>query len=235
MFFLRKLATSLILPPGVFILILLFLAFFMRNKRIVFLIAIGSALFLYLISIVPVKDILISPLEQSFSVTEKLNADVIVILGGGSYNSGFLKEDSLNRLFTGYLLHKKTGLPIILSGGSSDKRLSDSQIMGKILREIGVDNSMIIEESRSRNTSENALYTLEICKKKGFSRLILVTSAYHMKRSVKIFQKTGLTIIPYPTDFKADRKYSIYSFLPQISSFTNSTKAIREYISLSVM
>ncbi len=235
MFFLKKLATSLIVPPGVFILILLFLAFFIRNNKILCLIAMFSGLFLYLISIEPVKDILISPLEKSFSVTKELNADVIVILGGGSYDSGSLKEDSLNRLLEGYFLYKKTRLPIILSGGASDEKLSDSQIMAKILREIGIDNSKIIEESKSRNTLENAFNTSEICKKRGFNRIILVTSAYHMQRALKIFQKTGLSIIPYPTDYKTDKKYSVYSFLPKISSFSNSTKAIREYISLLML
>lgn len=235
MFFLKKLATSLILPPGIFIIILGIIAFLVKENKNACILAIITALFLYLLSIEPVKDFLISPLERSFNPSETLDANVIVVVGGGVYDSGFLKEDSINRLLAGYLIYKKTRLPIILSGGVSGDKLSDSKVMAKILSALGVEADKIIEESKSRTTFENALYTSQICKSRGFKRIILVTSAYHMKRASILFKKIGLEVVHYPTDYKANMRYTVYSFLPKISSFTNSTKAIREHISLLML
>ncbi|MCX7724194.1 MAG: YdcF family protein [Thermodesulfovibrio sp.] len=234
MFFLKKLITSFILPPGILVVIFLLIAIFEKKRKLIRYMALFSALFVYLISIEPVKDFLLYPLEKSYSVSEKLDADAIVILGGGFYSIESFKEDTANRLLTGYRVYKKTKLPIIVSGGVVDRKIPESTVMANMLRELGVENNKIIEENKSRDTAQNALYVYEICKEKAFKRLILITSAYHMKRAVKLFQKTGVEVLPYPADFKRSNYYNIYSFLPRFSHFAVSSKAIREYIALIV-
>jgi len=234
MFFLKKFITSLILPPGILIVIFLLISMLEKKRKFIRFLALFSALFVYLISIEPVKDMLLFPLEKSYSVSEKLNADAIVILGGGVYSSGSFTEDTSNRLITGYMVYKKTKLPVIVSGGALEGKISDAGAMAEMLKELGVEHSKIIEENKSKDTSQNASYVAEICKEKSFKKVILVTSAYHMKRAVKIFKQRGLEVLPYPADFKRSNHYNVYSFLPKFSNFALSSKAIREYIALLV-
>ncbi|ACI20824.1 YdcF family protein [Thermodesulfovibrio yellowstonii] len=234
MFFLKKVITSLILPPGILIIIFLLIALLEKRRNFIRYLAFFSALLVYLISIEPVKDLLLYPLEKSYSVSEKLDADAIVILGGGVYSWASFPEDSSNRLFTGYLVYRKTKLPIIVSGGAVEGKISDSAAMAAMLKEFGVEDSKIIEENKSRDTAQNALYVAKICKEKSFKKVILVTSAYHMKRAVKFFKQAGLEVLPYPADFKQSNHYNIYSFLPKFGNFALSSKAIREHIALIV-
>ncbi|MGB9874485.1 MAG: YdcF family protein, partial [Hydrogenobacter sp.] len=118
MFFLKKLLSSLFLPPGFFILAFLLISFFERKKKFTYYFPMTCALCLYLLSVEPVKDALLTPLENKFPVPERIEGNALVVLGGGSYKTGILKEDSMKRLLTALTLHKKTGLPIILSGGA---------------------------------------------------------------------------------------------------------------------
>jgi uncharacterized SAM-binding protein YcdF (DUF218 family) len=53
-----------------------------------------------------------------------------------------------------------------------------------------------------------------------------------MPRAVELFKREGLDIIPYPTDFKRDMKYNLYSLLPKMSVLNDSVKALREYLAL---
>ncbi|GAB5045892.1 YdcF family protein [Thermodesulfovibrio sp. TK110] len=205
-----------------------------KKRKFIRFLAILSALFVYLISIEPVKDLLLYPLEKNYAVTEKLNADAIVILGGGTYSLDSFTEDTSNRLLAGYRIYKKTKLPVIVSGGAVEGRIPDSAAMAEMLKKLGVESGKIIEETKSKDTAQNASYVSEICKEKNFKRVILITSAYHMERAVKIFKKTGLMILPYPADFKRSNHYNVYSFLPKFSNFAISSKAIREYIALVV-
>ncbi len=215
-------------------MIFLLMAVLEKKRKFIRFLAILSALFVYLISIEPVKDLLLYPLEKNYAVTEKLNADAIVILGGGTYSLDSFTEDTSNRLLAGYRIYKKTKLPVIVSGGAVEGRIPDSAAMAEMLKKLGVESGKIIEETKSKDTAQNASYVSEICKEKNFKRVILITSAYHMERAVKIFKKTGLMILPYPADFKRSNHYNVYSFLPKFSNFAISSKAIREYIALVV-
>lgn len=232
MFFLKKLITSILVPPGIFILLFLVITILAKECRIVRFIALFSAILLYLLSIEPCKDFLLMPLEKKFSMPDNKEVDAIVILGGGSYNSDTFKEDTINRLIAGYFLFKEIKKPVIVSGGSSEDKKSDALLMADFLRKMGIENNKIIEENKSKNTAENAIYVKNICKERRFKKIMLVTSAYHMTRVVKLFKNNEIEIVPYPTDFKTQRSYSIYSFLPKFSSFVGSTKAMREYIAI---
>lgn len=235
MFFIKKLITSLILPPGILIVIFIIIFFLAQKKYFIRWFSISVAFFIYLLSIEPMSDLLLHQLEKEFSIPQKIEGEAIVILGGGTYISGALSEDTINRLLTGYALHKKTKLPIILSGGNIEGKLTDSKAMHNTLQEIGVEGKYLIEENKSRDTHENAFYTFEICKKRGFKKIILVTSGYHMKRAVKNFNKTGMEVLPYPADSKFSGTYNKYSFLPKLGTFNISIKVIREFIALLVL
>ncbi|MCS7171262.1 MAG: YdcF family protein [Aquificaceae bacterium] len=183
-----------------------------------------------MLSVEPIKDALYKPLEEAYPVPQRIDVDAVVVLGGGSYKTGILKEDSMKRLFAGFTLHRKYSLPLILSGGASLGNLPEAEVMKQVLEELGVDRKSIITEVRSRDTYENALYVKEICRERSFKRVALVTSAYHMPRAVETFKKAGLDVVPYPTDFKRDKRYNLYSFIPRMSVLNDSYKALREHL-----
>ncbi|MCX7738345.1 MAG: YdcF family protein [Hydrogenothermaceae bacterium] len=232
MFFLKKLITFMILPPGIFVILFLSIAFLRKKMRLASVISVASAVSIYLLSIEPIKDLLLSPLEEKYKRPKQLTGDVIVVLGGGSYNTGVLTDDSLKRLLTGFILQKQLNIPIILSGGSAIINLPESEVMKSVLIELGVDRSQIFTDVSSRDTLGNAFFTKKICQSKGFRRVILVTSAYHMPRSILTFKQAGIEVIPYSTDFKMDKRYTFYSYLPKMNVLQDSTKVLREYIGL---
>ncbi len=232
MFLLKKIVSYFILPPGVFIVIFLLIFFLSKGKFLIRYLSLFSATFLYAISIEPVKDALLIPIEDVHKRPINLEGDVIVVLGGGTYNRGDLKGDSIKRLITGFVLHKKTGLPMVLSGGSALNNLPESNIMRQFLIELGVNESLIFTDKQSRDTRENAYYVKKLCGKLGCESVILVTSAYHIYRAVYAFERVGLEVIPYPTDYKTDRKYNLFSFFPKMSVLNDSYRALREYIGI---
>jgi uncharacterized SAM-binding protein YcdF (DUF218 family) len=232
MFFLKKLIAYFILPPGLLVIAFAVLGL-LTKRKLAKLIAFSFALFVYLLSIEPVKDVLYKPLEDAYPVPSKPEGDAIVILGGGAYNTGILTGDSTKRLLTGFVLHKQTDLPIILSGGASIGALPEAEVMKGLLLTLGVDKGKIYTEVNSRDTEENAQEVKKLCERLRCRRVILVSSAYHMRRAVLSFQKAGLEVVPYPTDFKRDMRYNLYSLLPKISVFADSYKALREYLGLA--
>ncbi len=235
MFFIKKLITSFILPPGILIVFFIIFAIMERKRKFLFYFSSFCGIFIYLISTEPFADLLLTPLEESFLPPKKIDAQAIVVLGGGIYKSGYLNEDSLNRVITAYILHEKYKIPIIISGGAYEGNIKESKLMTQYLRKLNVREEKIIEEYNSRDTHENAIFVEKICKELGIHRILLITSAYHMKRAFIFFSKTELEVSPYPTDFKRNFHYNLYSFLPKINNFFISTKAIREYIALLVL
>jgi uncharacterized SAM-binding protein YcdF (DUF218 family) len=231
MFFLKKLIAYFILPPGLLIIAFAVLGL-LTKRKLAKLIAFSFALFVYLLSIEPIKDVLYKPLEEAYTVPSKPEGDAIVILGGGAYNTGILKEDSTKRLLTGFVLHKQTNLPIILSGGASIGALPEAEVMKGLLLTLGVDKGKIYTEVNSKDTEENAQEVKKLCERLRCKRIVLVSSAYHMRRAVLSFQKAGVEVVPYPTDFKRDMRYNLYSLLPKMSVFADSYKALREYLGL---
>ncbi|EDP74763.1 YdcF family protein [Hydrogenivirga sp. 128-5-R1-1] len=232
MFFIKKLISYLILPPGIFIALFLLIAVLSRKRKLIYVPALAGALALYLISVEPFKDVLFYPLESPFKTPKRIRGDVIVVLGGGAYNSGYLKASSYKRLIAGFLLHRRTGKPLILSGGAAIGVIPEAKVMKELLLEFGVEEKDIYADLRSRDTYENAKYVRNICEKIGCRSITLVTSAFHMRRALMVFKKTGLEVQPYPTDLKFEGRYNLYSAFPKYSVFYDSSIAIREYVGL---
>ena len=118
--------------------------------------------------------------------------DVIILLGGGVYDGvpdfsgiGRPSDRALPRVITAARLQKRLNLPVIVCGGAVfEKFTKEAPILKRFLTDLGVSEEKIILEDRSRDTHENAKFTAEICSKMGYKRPILVTSAFHLKRSI---------------------------------------------------
>ncbi len=186
---------------------------------------------------------------------ESLSADAIVVLGGGTEsalyprNSVEVNSAGDRLIHAADLYHSGAAPVVILSGGkiewmesTDDSPASD---MREILLKLGVPDDSLILQSKSRNTYEDALYSSEILKDKGYSNIILVTSAMHMPRSVALFKKQGLNVIPSPTDFTLTedgwaRTFSpnletfLVNLLPNSSSLGLTTNVVKEYIGYAI-
>ncbi|MGO9379039.1 MAG: YdcF family protein [Dissulfurispiraceae bacterium] len=244
MFELKKILTPFLLPPGIFISLLIISGLWSLIKKYwkFGLTNIFIALLMWSLSITPVSDIIMKGLEADLKIPANPEGDVIILLGGGVYDTvpdlsgtGSPSEDMTGRIVTAVRLQKKVHVPIIVSGGAVFKgNKSEAPIIRRFLMDLGVPEDEIIVEDKSRDTSENANNTKIICDKKGYSKPMLVTSGLHMKRSVLSFDKAGMTVTPIPANLRTSsvRQYMWHDYLPLLASFDNSAFAMHEYLGL---
>lgn len=146
---------------------------------------------------------------------------------------------SVDRLLQTIALYKEGKIEkILLTGGSGHVFLQDQKesfFIAKVLQQAGIPDSNIIIEDQSRNTYENAIYTRDLVEKMGIKgKFLLITSSFHMKRSLACFKKAGMSVYPYPVDAKT-RSFSlaIDSFLPEPFYFTLWDQIIHEWVGLA--
>jgi uncharacterized SAM-binding protein YcdF (DUF218 family) len=248
MIFVSKLFTLLLLPPGCIILFLIILIFFVRWKIKVFL---GMVvIFFYAISIQPISDFLLKPLENAWPpLSEHIDRDwpqAIVVLGGGTVQGSpeageghdTLSSDVYKRAVYAYTLYEVFKVPLVFTGGKvfDYDQEPEAVVAGRLFESLGLDSSRIILETTSRNTWENAKETVKLFSDEGpaIERAILVTSAYHVKRGVYCFESNGISVIPAPTDYKCERgrRYDLLSFMPSMIYLENTWLALHEYAGL---
>lgn len=242
MFTLKKIVAPWLLPPGIFILLLLIVGValtFSRRWRIgLFNLALGLAL--WAVSTVPVSNLLIQGLESGYSIPKNPSADVIILLGGGVIQrvpdlSGTAAPSSstLGRIVAAVRLYQRLRLPIIVTGGRvyGDADTAIATIAKRFLMELGVPDNQIIVEDRAQDTAQNARLTAAICRQHGFSKPILLTTAYHLKRSLMAFDAAGLQVIPFPAYFQGSTRshYSWRHVLPRAGALYTSASALHEY------
>ena len=237
-----KIVLALLLPPASLVILMLFgviLAGFCRGigKFLILLGIVG----LYSLSISPVSDALLKPLESYAPPLreERVKADAIVVLGGGTLDASWigiragLPAEAEARVVQGVILYRRYHIPLIMVGGSGNPATStipDADIMGMLARSLGVPSKNIIMENKSRNTLEGAR---EVSSQIRGRRIILVTSAYHMKRAAAMFRKQGFEVIPSPTAYLSEQKpVTLYSFIPHADRLDASASACSEYLSL---
>ncbi len=237
---------TILLPPGLF-LVVLFIGLLCLNRRrklAMWLISI-TLVSLLLVSLPVVSQKLVASLERypalSFSEENKPEAEAIVVLGGGRYSKApeyggedTARYNTLERLRYTTYLHKKTALPILVSGGVvMGNRQAEAAIMSAILEdEFAVPVTW--QEAESRNTAENAQYTLALLAEQGIRRIYLVTHAVHMVRAVEQFSRSNIEIIPAPMGFRAHEtgELELFDWLPSLSGLSLFNSALHEYMGI---
>jgi uncharacterized SAM-binding protein YcdF (DUF218 family) len=241
MFILKKVITTMFLPLGFVILLLLLSALFMK-KRLRMCVVLLAAL-TYVLSIDPVAELFMRPLEDAYkpaSFTEIDTCDAYVVLGAGINEgvpdiagTGTLNSNALSRVMTAYGLYMKAKKPIIFSGGKIFNRTPEAEIARRFLISLGVPTDHIIAETKSVDTYENAQFVKEVADKHQFKKIVLITSAFHMKRSYLLFNKRFTEIVPYPADYQISRGgYDILSFLPNVRDLGLVEIAVKEYLGI---
>jgi uncharacterized SAM-binding protein YcdF (DUF218 family) len=242
-YIIKFLYSTFLLPPGIFILVLIFICLKLHKNKNKFLKPLILFTFIFYASSIPlVTDSIISSLERQYIPPQNPKGDVIIMLGGGATLDtpnldfkGHLSGYSSNRLLTTLELYKRLNVPIIISGGKVfESSGTESEIGRNILTAVGVPTSNIIIDDRSINTTENAKYTNEILQKYNFKNPILVTSAFHMPRAVKQFEKFKVKVTPYPTDYQTDihKVFEMNDLIPSGDSMSKLSLAVKEYIGL---
>ncbi len=168
--------------------------------------------------------------------------DLAIVLGGmGRVDERQHRFDftcSGDRLFqTLGLYYKKRVHKILITGGSGSISHPDEReatYVKDYLKTISVPDSTIIIENESKNTYENAVFTKHILDSLHFKgSILLVTSSFHMRRSLAIFKKAGYqNITPYITNkFTGNRKYEFdYCLLPNAEAVTTFNLIIHEIV-----
>jgi uncharacterized SAM-binding protein YcdF (DUF218 family) len=225
-YYFKRVVEALVFPPGLFALAALAMSVLMfkwKHKGSgVLSLLLGIAI--WALSMPLTSDALFGRLEAGLHIPKAPKGDVIVMLGGGAEamaqdmtGPGVPDPEDMTRIVTTARLQRALGLPVIVSGGGSrGGGLPEADIAARILRDLDVPPEKIMTENRSRDTGDNARLTREICLENGFKKLIIVTSAVHMKRAAMIFKKAGLDAIQYPAGFRTGRKTELtpLDFLP---------------------
>lgn len=198
------------------------------------------------VSASPVSRWLYSNHEQKYPpipIAESSSAGAIVVLGGDvGIPSPPLAQSQLrgNRLLHAFRLYRAGKAPMIMiSGGNVFPQAgfdAEAVYSRAILEDWGVPSEAILIEIKSRNTYENALETRKVLGGLGVDRILLVTSALHMPRATRTFEKSGFEVIPSTSGMNVvDFNQSlILDWWPSVTNLKMSEAVIREKIGLMV-
>lgn len=203
--------------------------------------AFGALLFMSL----PVTTLFLGdPLEARFppiAIRDLPKADAIVVLGGGTGECREpLKHPELSsagdRAVHAVRLYKAGRAPVVVASGTGVEK-SDAQL----LKELGLPKEAVLCEGKSRNTAENATFTLELLRKRGAKSMLLVTSAWHMPRAYPQFANQGITVTPAATDYEATLfkerlpDAALWSLLPNADALARNCLYLKEYLGLAAL
>ncbi len=181
------------------------------------------------------------------------SVDAIVVLGGAT-EPGIAPRPmtevnaAADRLLYAAKIYKDhPEAKLLLSGGDIDfldqSPSTPASDMSSLLQLIGVPESAMLLQDKSQNTYEDALYSCEMIKKAGYTNVVLVTSAMHMPRSVKLFTKQGCNVMPAPTDYTITEvawqrtwhpsfEEFLINLVPSYSNMSQIAKSMKEYIGM---
>ncbi|MGR9170111.1 YdcF family protein [Rhizobium sp. KDH_Rht_773_N] len=189
---------------------------------------------------------LLQQLEERFPRPAADPEDVkcMIVLGGAFQNEvntarhGIEFADGADRFIEALRLAQKYPQSrILVSGGDgslSGTYEGDAVASRRFFPLFGVGKERLVEEAQSRTTYENARNTKEFLAQQGLSDCLLITSAFHMPRSVGLFRKLGIEIVPWPTDYRTTGNVALgLDFTQPSLNGQNLGTAIREWYGLA--
>ena len=223
MFFILSKALSYFLNPFIWILILLFIFLrtkdrFKKRRR---------GIFAFVILITFTNPWIVNKVNSAWEVTPVLQLTesyelAIVLTGMTDPENRFKERIQLNSNVERFiepmrLYHNGTISKILITGGSQYE-LKEADALGQLAIQLKVNEKDLIIESEALNTYENAKFAAEIVRKDfPEARILLITSADHMRRASACFRKQNLNFTPYPVDFNSyEEKLSFQGLLPAL-------------------
>ena len=231
-FYFSKILAPLINPTNFLFLalIILFIIYYKNKKKIIFKILTITIFFLSIISILPIGNIGLKYLEKDFINKESYqNIDNIVVLSGS--DNRLLASVKLGNKYKNTEIYYIGGNAYLIKNDINDE-INNAK---KIYEEFNFDMTRVNFIGQSRNTIENfkEIEKLNLID----SKTVLITSAYHMKRSIIIAKEFDLKLIPYVVDPKTNLQSSlinIYQDFNIIKNLANFNLFFREIIGIIV-
>ena len=189
--------------------------------------------------------------RYAFQPAEALPAaDAIVLLGAGARPNPIARfhpdmDAAVDRIWHAARLYRAGKAPVIIVshgfrwlGGRRPDDPRPAQAAQALLLSLGVPDSAIVIEQRSRNTRENALYAAKLSAEQGIRKMLLTTSAWHMLRAEAAFRQVGLAVVPAATDYlppylRAKSRW-YFQFIPNVGALAVASRSLREYLGLLV-
>jgi len=251
----KPLLAALLFPPVPFlVLVLVGARLMLRRRGLAWLLvllgvagiwlgstgAVGSGLTRWLLKPPPALT------GEQISELKRAPRTAIVVLGGGrrpdapEYGAAMLKTAGLERLRYGLWLSRQTGLPVAFSGGlapGSEPGATEAEIAARIAeREFG--RPLRWTETESRDTRENALKTVALLAPQGVEQIVLVTHGYHMRRSLRNFDRAlaasgiRMRVAAAPMGVPGPFELDLMDFLPSAGGFEQTRLALHEFVGL---
>jgi len=243
--FFHKLLPIFVAPLGV---VVFFLLVCLRHPRRWLLVAALATVWAFGAPLV--ADAFLWTLESRYQPVDTAHcapADAIVVLGGilrfpESTIAPFEWTDSANRFEKGLdLLSAGKARYLVFTGAKftdSPAVPSEGELLRQIARRRGVPDAAILVTVRVINTATEAWAVKKLARERGWRRILLVTSAYHMPRAMMLLGRGGVELVPVPSDFHVvgmggwRKQLSLIRFLPQGEGIFTSDIAAREYLGM---
>jgi len=206
---------------------------------------VASILLLALFGFTPLGNLLLYPLEQRFPPWDASRGapDGIIVLGGPvdpdlsvAHHAPAVTSSPDRMITAAALAHRYPNARLVYTGGSARLFSNDAKeadYAAEIFESLGIATSRLIMERLSRNTAENAAFTKDLVKPKPGERWLLVTSAFHMPRSVGLFRKVGFAVEPYPVDWRIGGPEDLFTFTNIAGDgLARTDTAVREWTGL---
>jgi uncharacterized SAM-binding protein YcdF (DUF218 family) len=186
----------------------------LQRQRVGTLLVTFGVLLLLLFGYSPLGNVLMLSLTERFPKWQDDGRapDGVIVLGGAidadaTATRGSLEVNSSAERVTAMLelARRYPQARIVFTGGASsliEKSLSEAPVAGELLRRFGVASERVVLETESRTTDENAVFTARLVAPKPGERWVLVTSAWHMPRSIGAFRRAGFDVEAYPVDWR---------------------------------
>jgi uncharacterized SAM-binding protein YcdF (DUF218 family) len=245
-FILSKIFWSLAQPLSLAGLILIFsigLTVFGRRRLAMTGMALAT-LIIALFGFTSFSALIMGPLEERFARPEEMPAkvDTIIVLGGGfdgrvsavrhnqellAAGDRFVEALRLARLYPEARILVTGGFGSLIQEGETD-----AVIAKRFYEGMGISPERLLFEGQSRNTEENAQMTREMINAQPGDVQLLVTSAFHMPRSIGLFRAAGLDVVAWPTDYRTTGEGLWFDTTDPVENLRVGSTALREWLGL---
>jgi uncharacterized SAM-binding protein YcdF (DUF218 family) len=218
-------------------------ALLLQRRRLALWLLCPATAVLIAISLLPLGQWLLLPLENRFSAPARPpdQVDGIVVLGGAidlviAQGRGVVEftENAERNIAMIELAERYPDAKLVFTGGRDEifgTAISEAAVMREFTRRHGLDGRVIFED-RARNTYENALLSKPLAAPRPGERWLLVTSASHMPRAVGVFRRVGWPVIAYPVDYRTSGEPGLLARPDAAQNWVDFDQAVKAWIGL---
>jgi uncharacterized SAM-binding protein YcdF (DUF218 family) len=242
LFFLLSKTLDVLATPIAWVVLLVLFGLTRRGARFRRAAPALAVFVLLLFSFEPVSNALFRSLEDPplRTVQPDLTYDVVILLGGidndkvaGTWGERAYNDNNERLLETFDLLRIGKARNAIVSGGvpgADRQEMNEATVLVDQLVAWGISKDRLVVEGQARNTHENATLSAAIVRARGWTRVLVVTSAFHMPRAYGCFRAEGLAVDALPVDFRSYGGAYRGELIPRADHLAESTAALREWL-----